>query len=276
MEMNEARWMDDGGRIPSQLEAQRALPAKRARTEDCAATWNGLPPQVPGAVNVPDAERWASLVGGGVLAVYGLSRLAERDRTGALFALMGGILAWRGMSGHSHLYEGMHVSRFAGYGSDANAVSGQAIRIERSVMVERPARELWRMWRQLENLPRFMEHLESVLPLGGNRFHWTVRAPIGTVSWDARIIGEREGDYLAWASEHGSRVPNAGSVRFMPRGGATEVRVSIAYQPPAGPLGAMMAKLFGDGADRRVSEDLGRFKQMAESGDGANVAPGGR
>ncbi|HET7224861.1 MAG TPA: SRPBCC family protein [Candidatus Eisenbacteria bacterium] len=276
MEMNEARWMDDGGRIPSQLEAQRALPAKHPREQGREAAWNALPPQVPGAVNVGDAERWASLLGGGVLAVYGLSRLAERDRAGALFAVMGGMLAWRGMSGHSHLYEGLHVSRFAGHGSDANAVSGQAIRIERSVVVERPARELWRMWRNLENLPRFMEHLESVLPLGGNRFHWTVRAPIGTVSWDARIIGEREGDYLAWASEHGSQVPNAGSVRFMRRGGATEVRVSIAYQPPAGPLGAGVAKLFGDGADRRVSEDLERFKQVAESGDGASLAPGGR
>lgn len=250
--MNDAeRWADDGGQMTNRLAG--VLPPARGR-------------RATGA-DVGDVERWASLVGGGMLAIYGLSRMAERDRSGLLFALMGGVLAWRGAAGHSHLYEGMQVSRFAGPGNDADGLNGEGIRVERSIVVQRPATELWRFWRNLENLPRFVEHLESVLPLGGNRFHWTVRAPIGTVSWDAEIIGEREGDYLAWRSLAGSEVPNEGWVRFVPKGGATEVHVSLAYEPPAGPLGAVFARMFGEEPHQQVRDDLERFKQAAESGE---------
>ncbi len=230
-------------------------------------------PRVEDAVNVSDAERWASVVGGGALAIYGMTRMQQHDRTGPLFALMGTLLAWRGISGHSHLYEGLHVSRFAGDGGAANVIDGQAIRVERTVRVQRPAAELYRFWRQLENLPRFMEHLESVLPLGGNRFHWTVRAPIGTVSWDAEIIGEREGEFLAWRSVDGSQIANAGSVHFTPRGAATDVRVSLAYQPPAGPLGALVARLFGEEPAQQVGDDLDPFREVMEGG---STIPGRR
>ena len=228
-------------------------------------------------VNVPDFERWASVIGGGMIAIYGFTR---GTRQGALLTLMGGGLVWRGVQGHSRLYEGLHVRRFAGDGSEANAVSGRAIHVERTVTIERPISELWRFWRQLENLPRVMKHLESVLPLGGNRFHWTVRAPIGTVEWDAEIIGERENDYIAWRSLEGSDVDNAGSVHFRPAPGTrgTEVRVALAYKPPAGPLGAAIAKLFGREPEQQVRDDLRRFKQVMEAGEAPTPAgqPHGR
>ena len=215
--------------------------------------------------NVPEAERWASVIGGGVLAIYGLTR---RDRAGVVLALMGGGIAWRGASGHSRLYEGLHVSRFDGAGSDANVVSGAAVQIERTVTIRRPVSELYRFWRKLENLPRFMEHLESVLPLGGNRFHWVVRAPFGTVQWDAEVFRERQNEFIAWRSLEGSQVENAGSVHFDPAPGGTQVRVRMAYKPPAGPLGALIARVLGVEPGQQVSEDLGRLKRAMESGAG--------
>jgi uncharacterized membrane protein len=216
--------------------------------------------------NVSDTERWISVVGGGLLTIYGLTR---RNRQGALLALMGGGIAYRGMTGHSRLYEGLRVGRFAGAGSDVSAVKGQAIRVEETVTIQRPVEQLYRFWRNLENLPRVMEHLQSVLPLGANRFHWTVRAPLGTVEWDAEIIEERENELIAWRSLEGSQVDNAGSVRFdrAPGGGGTEVRVNLAYKPPAGPLGALIAKMLGEEPGQQVSQDLRRFKQVMETGD---------
>lgn len=228
-------------------------------------------PRPEHATNVGDVERWASVVGGGALAIYGLARLGRDDRAAPLYALLGSLIAWRGISGHSHLYEGLHVSRFDGEGSAANAVRGPAIKVERSITVQRPAPELWRFWRNLENLPRFVEHVESVLPLGGNRFHWTVDSPIGAVSWDAEIIGEREGEYVAWRSLEGSEIPNAGSVHFTPGAGGTEVRVSLAYKPPAGPLGAMIARVIGREPEGEVDDALERFKQVMEHDEGARV-----
>ena len=84
------------------------------------------------------------------------------------------------------------------------------------------------------------------------------------MSWDAEIIGEREGEYLAWRSLEGSQVPNAGSVHFTPRGSSTEVRVSLAYRPPAGPLGALLARVFGEEPSQQVDDDLARFKAAME------------
>jgi len=244
-----ARWADDGGHATNGFGAAGTRATGR------------------GAGDVGDVERWAALVGGGVLAIWGLSQVSERDRSGMLLALMGGMLAWRGAAGQSHVYEGLRVSRLDGDEIEALPANGRAIRVERSVVVQRPATELWRFWRRLENLPRFMAHLESVLPLGGNRFHWTLRGPVGTVSWDAEIVGERAGDLLAWRSLAGSPVANAGEVRFVPRGDATHVHVALAYQPARGPLGAAIARAFGADPGRQVHDDLDRFRATAESDD---------
>ena len=111
--------------------------------------------------NIGDVERWASVVGGGLLAIYGITR---RDRGGLLMALMGGGLAARGVSGHSRLYDGFEVRRFDGaQARDHQGVQGTAIKVERAVTINRVVPELFRFWRQLENLPRFMKNVEAVL-----------------------------------------------------------------------------------------------------------------
>ena len=218
--------------------------------------------------NMGDAERWASVIGGGVLAIFGLTR---RDRGGMLMALMGGGLAARGISGHSRLYDGFEVRRFDGaQHRDHIGVQGPAIRVERAVTINRVVPELFRFWRQLENLPRFMKNVEAVLPVGGNRYHWVVRAPLGgTVEWDAEIVNERENELIAWRSLEGSRIENAGAVKFenAPGGRGTEVKVTLAYKPPAGPLGAAIARMLGAEPGQQVREDLGRFKQLMEAGE---------
>ena len=139
-----------------------------------------------------------------------------------------------------------------------------------SCVVNRPPNEVYSFWRNFENLPRFMRHLESVVDLGDGRSHWKVRGPAGMeVEWDATIIADVPNEVITWRSLGGSDVDNAGAVRFERAAGGrgTIVRVNIEYNPIAGVLGAAVAKLFGEEPKQQLDDDLRRFKQVLEVGE---------
>ena len=131
---------------------------------------------------------------------------------------------------------------------------------------------MYSYWRNLENLPRFMDDLEEVRVTDRFRSHWVARGPLGVrVEWDAEIINDIPPSLLSWKSVGRSDVTSAGSVRFKPAGEhATEVRVKLQYDPPAGKLGATVAWLLGEDPQHQVAEDLRRFKQLLESGDASS------
>ncbi len=230
-------------------------------------------------MNVGQTERWASALAGGALAIYGLTR---RTWGGAVLALVGGTLIYRGSTGYCHMYDMLGVNT-AGTEADNPLVSvpaGKGIKVEKSVEINRPPEELYRFWRNFENLPRFMNHLESVKVTGEGRSHWVAKAPAGrTVEWDAEIYNEKENELIAWRSLEGADVDNAGSVRFEPSadGRGTTVRVTLKYDPPAGKLGSLVAKLFGEEPSQQIDEDLERFKQVMETdAGGGGQQPTGR
>ncbi len=147
---------------------------------------------------------------------------------------------------------------------------GGAVRAQSAITVNRPPDEVYRFWRDVENLPRFMAHLESVHGQGDVRSHWVARAPAGgTVEWDAEVVEDVPGSLVAWRSLDGAEVPNSGTVRLAPAPGgkATEVRVDLEYQPPLGAIGAAAARLFGEDPLQQIKDDLRRFKQVVETGD---------
>jgi uncharacterized membrane protein len=120
----------------------------------------------------------------------------------------------------------------------------------------------------LENLPRFMTHLQSVRSLGGGRSRWRAAGPADReVVWGAEIADERVDEVIAWRSVRGAPVANSGKVEFRaaPGGRGTEVRVRLSYAPPAGKLGTAVAKLFGEAPDQQVRDDLRRLKQVLET-----------
>src|SRR5262249_47419612 len=124
-----------------------------------------------------------------------------------------------------------------------------------------------RRWRNLEQLPRFVRHLASVRELDSQRSHWKAHAPAGTrVEWDAEIVQDLPNRRLSWRSLPGSDVMNSGVVDFreLP-GGATGVRVFLAYAPPAGAVGATVARLLGAEPGVQIKEDLQRLKDLMES-----------
>lgn len=209
-------------------------------------------------VNVGNAERIASAAGGASLLAWGI---AKRGVTGSIFGLLGGALLYRGATGHCDVYEALGRST-------AGPDPGLATR--HSVSVNAPPEELYRFWRPLDTLPRFMKHLRSVTRTGPLESHWVAQSPGGrTLEWDARIVAEEEGRFLAWESMPGSDVAHNGSVRFRPAPGGrgTIVEVEMRVQPFGSGLAAAFATIFGKGAEAQIREDLRRFKQWIEAGE---------
>jgi uncharacterized membrane protein len=217
-------------------------------------------------LNVGDTERLASALGGGALAAYGLSR---GTLGGLALAVLGGSLVQRGVTGHCSLYGALGVNTAEKHGARASIPATHGVKVEHSITVLRPREELFRFWRNFENLPRVMRHLESVRNTGGNRSHWVARGPLGTrFEWDAEVITEKENELIGWRSLEGSEVDTAGSVHFIPAPGnrGTEVKVVLKYDPPAGKVGAAVARLFGQAPEQEIQEDLRRFKSVMETG----------
>jgi len=222
--------------------------------------------------NISERERWASLIGGGSLVAYGLVR---RDLSGVALAALGSGFLLRGATGHCDMYEALGVntaerSYEKGTGRHVTIPYELGIRVDRSITIQKSAEEVYSFWRNLENLPRFMDHLQSVRVIDDKRSHWVAEAPVGsTVEWDAEIINEIPNEVIGWRSLPGADVDNAGSVRFEPaaKGPGTEVKVSLQYNPPAGSLGAAVARLFGEEPSKQIEDDLRRFKELMETGN---------
>ena len=144
------------------------------------------------------------------------------------------------------------------------------IRVSKSVTIKRPRETVYEFWQQLENLPRFMYHLQEVRATGNGRSHWIAKAPAGQqVEWDAEIVEERPGELIAWRALPGSDIQHEGSVRFRsaPADRGTEVEVALQYDAPGGKAGALIATLFGEEPTQQIRDDLRRLKQVMEAGE---------
>jgi uncharacterized membrane protein len=211
----------------------------------------------------------------GVLIAYGLR---HRSAAGAMLAVGAVPLAYKGMTG-----QWPSASR-AHHGDTRAALSGRrGIHVRESVRIEQPLSEVYRFWRQLENLPRFMTHLKSVTQQSDGRSHWVAEGPGGVaVEWDAEIINEVDNKVIGWQSLPGSDVATAGSVNFdAVRGGrTTQISVHLQYAAPGGRFGALVASIAGREPSQTIREDLRRLKQLLEAGEiaraTAEVPPGSR
>ena len=218
------------------------------------------------AINVGHHERWLSLALGGALATFGIKR-GVRD--GFVLAAAGGALLYRGVTGYSFLYRTLGIDTSTARPRSAVAVPhGRGVKVEQSVVVNKSPEELYRYWRDFENLPRFMSQLIAVQTAGEKRSHWVIHSIAGAeLSWDAEIINEVPNELIAWRTEEGADVDHAGSVRFEPSSHGTKVKVTLEYRPPAGQIGIGVAKLLGQDPQQVIEQDLRRFKQLMETGE---------
>lgn len=163
---------------------------------------------------------------------------------------------------------------------DAPVTASKTIEPERALSAEavtiaRPAGELYEFWRNPLNLPRFMENVIEIVPLGEDRSRWTVKGPgAKTVSWESVVTSEEPGRSITWQSAEGADIANSGKIEFIEAGErGTVVRAIIAYDPPGGTAGQMVAKLFQREPRIQTRRDLRRFKQLMETGE---IATGAR
>ena len=197
--------------------------------------------------NITRAQTWGSIIGGSALAVFGVSR---KNMPGIGLAALGGLLLYRGVR--------------------STMADTQPLFVRRSFTINKPVNEVFQFWRNFENLPRFMRHLESVTSTSDRFSHWKARGPMkSTVTWDAEITDEVPNEYIVWSSVPGSMVENSGSVEFRPATfhGGTEVHVSIRYDAPGGKIGSLFASMFGENPEQQVREDMRRLKQLLEAGE---------
>ena len=216
-----------------------------------------------GTTSLRDAGNWLAFGGGALLLLVGTSR---RSIPGTLLATASAPLLYRGITGHWPTLANAFTQ------SDTKTALGatRGVHVRESIRLEVPLADVYRFWRRLENLPRFMEHLESVTERSHRTSHWVAVGPAGlAVEWDAEIINEVENKMIAWRSLPGSDVETAGSVNFdtVRAGRSTEVSVHLQYAPPAGKAGALIASLFGREPAQTIREDLRHFKHLLEAGE---------
>ena len=229
--------------------------------------WAGL------KINVARPERWVSALAGAGLLYYGIRR---RTWAGTLLAAAGAKLVLRGFFGTSLIYRFLGINTAESYAAAKRASASGGFSAEKSIAIDRSPEEVYRFWRNFENLPRVMKHLKSVRSIDEKRSHWVVKAPAGAeVEWDAEITEDRENRRIAWRSIEGSEIRNEGVVLFEPLTGdrTTELRIRMQYGMPAGRTGKAFAKLFGKDPDKMLDEDLRAFKSLMETGEAAFGQP---
>ena len=204
--------------------------------------------------NVSPAERGASFLAG----AYFLYDALGKEKKSALEAVLAGYLLYRGVSGNCFLYNAIGKTKPDNRSRNVN--------IQLRMIVDKPREEVYAFWRNLENLPLFMEHLESVESLNDSISVWEASLPghVGTLRWKSEIVKERPYEFLGWQSLPGSSIENAGKVEFRDANGGTELHVVISYHAPGGIAGESAARLFNPVFEDMVEEDVRNFKWFIE------------
>jgi uncharacterized membrane protein len=222
-----------------------------------------------GLLSRPDsaAFAWGRVAGDAMdLAVLGKALASSRNDHNRVAAAAAAVLGVTVLD----IIAGKSLSRGTTETPAAERQRDRRIRVIKAITVNSAPEEAYRLWRNFENLPRFMAHLESVRVMDDRRSYWKAKAPLGaTVEWTAEITEDRPAELIAWRSLEGAEVTNSGQVRFTPLPGdrGTEVRVELSYDPPGGLIGATVARLFGEEPSVQVDGDLRRFKQVLELGE---------
>jgi uncharacterized membrane protein len=224
-----------------------------------------------GAQNIGETQRLVSAVAGAAFIMEGWRR---RSLAGGALAVTGIALLYRAASGYCPAVGAMGIDMRSAQDTSRlgrrKVHADEAVKFRRSIDINRPPHELYRFWRSLDNLPRIMSHLESVQMITDRLSHWVVKTMAGlpTIEWDAEIINEVENERIGWRSLNDADVDHAGSVEFEPIGDGQQTRLTVTmqYAPVGGRVGTVLAKLIGEDPERKIAEDLQKFKESMESG----------
>nr|WP_315258485.1 SRPBCC family protein [uncultured Flavobacterium sp.] len=205
--------------------------------------------------NVSTAERVLMIASGAYILYNGLNR----ENKNLTQSSVGGAMLLRGISGYCPVYDAVdHLKKDKAHN----------VNIRVSSVINKPLSEVYAFWRNLENLPKFMNHLHSVKSINHTVSEWTAKGPagIGRVSWKAEIVKDEKEKLLSWSSLPESSIENAGKVIFKPKGNATELDITISYRAPLGAAGESATKLLNPYFQKIVKDDILNLKEYLESG----------
>lgn len=207
-------------------------------------------------LNVNTMERVLSALAGGLL-IYSAFRGSAPLTKGAIASF----LLYRAVTGNCPAYSAL---------GKQTTSHPQNINIRTAITVNKPRVEVYAFWRQLENLPLFMKHLESVVQDDDKYSRWSAKIPgfPGSVNWKAEIVKEHEGSLLSWASLPDADIVNAGKIEFRDaRENGTEIHAVITYSAPLGKAGEAVARLLNPLFENMVKEDMRNFRRYIETGE---------
>jgi uncharacterized membrane protein len=189
---------------------------------------------------------------GGLLTLYGFTR---RGKLATMLRTLGtGLLLDSARRGRLELPGVPPVDR------------RRAVDIQKTLYIDAPIDQVYAFWSNYENFPLFMSHVREVEDLGGRRSRWSVSGPGGLpIEWSAVLTQQVPYEVIAWRSEAGSMLENAGIIRFTPAGTGTRVNLRFCYHPPAGGAGEAVSHLLGSDPRAKLNEDLGRMKSLLEA-----------
>ncbi len=215
--------------------------------------------------NVGLWERVLSALAGGALLGFGVNRKAPVT---LVCSLAGGSLAVRALSGFCPVYQALGIDHSHDHPPAVAVPAQHGFKFEGDVKIHSELEEVYKFWRQLENLPQLFEHLDQVVQVDERYSRWCARGPLGVeVEWEAEIFNEKPNEMFAWRSLEGSELDTAGSVHFQRAVAKTGtiVRLSLKYSPPGGKLGAKIAELFGEDFEGEAARGLQKLKQILEA-----------
>lgn len=261
-----SRSADTTGDLASRVTSRANRAADLARS----TVSSGIDDARTGVRNTLHATDWRAtarnpaVLGGGLLGLYGLAR---RSPLGLVLGLAGAALLARGVTGKPlrSLLSTRQLSERLG-GTLSGGLS-QTIDFEKSIHIDASPEEVYDLWNNYENFPRFMSHVVEVKDLGRRRSHWVVKGPGGSeFAWNSVLTEQTRPHRLAWRSEPGAEIPQSGSIQFEPHRGGTHVTVRMSYTPPAGVIGHGLATLLGADPKAQMDDDLARMKAFVERG----------
>jgi uncharacterized membrane protein len=205
--------------------------------------------------NVSTIERVLMITSGAYILYNGLRHKEKSFAQGSL----GGAMVLRGLGGYCPVYDAVDQLK--------NGKS-QNVNIKVRSVIHKSVSEVYDFWRNLENLPKFMNHLDAVKSINHTISEWTAKGPagIGRLSWKAQIVKDEKDKVLSWKSLPNSTIENSGRVIFIPKGKATLLDITISYRAPLGVAGESAAKLLNSYFEKIVKDDILNLKSYLESG----------
>lgn len=207
-------------------------------------------------VNLSSTERLVSAVSG-TLMLY--NSLAKKDKNYPR-SILSAFLIFRGISGHCPAY------KIAG--KTVTPEKPAIVNIKVDLSIDKPLYFVYQFWRNLENLPLFMKHLESVTVLDDEISEWKARIPgdLGNLTWKAAITKEVVNREIRWRSFSDAKIHNVGKVEFRENGSfGTNMKVLISYQVPFGKPLETVANVLNPIFENMIEQDVRRFKHYIEN-----------